>query len=111
MVQVNGLLYTLGGNDGSNSLNTVECYDPLKNKWSLMKSMILRRSSVGAAVLYCSNMNCFIQHKDICSMDSLTSMKTNIIGNDDPHGKIVDKLINCNEVLQSDSDCYSHVTV
>lgn len=111
VVQVNGLLYTLGGNDGSNSLNTVECYDPLKNKWSLMKSMILRRSSVGAAVLYCSNMNCFIQHKDICSMDSLTSMKTNIIGNDDPHGKIVDKLINCNEVLQSDSDCYSHVTV
>lgn len=44
---------TLGGNDGSSSLNTVERYEPIANKWLLVNSMMLRRSSVGAAALEC----------------------------------------------------------
>lgn len=54
LVEMNGLLYALGGNDGSNSLSTVEIYDPTSNKWTGAKSMTLKRSSVGAAVLKCS---------------------------------------------------------
>lgn len=28
MVQVNDIIFAIGGNDGSNSLSTVEAYDP-----------------------------------------------------------------------------------
>ncbi|KAL3205156.1 hypothetical protein MRX96_040877 [Rhipicephalus microplus] len=53
VVQADGYLYAVGGNDGSSSLNTVERYDPRHNKWMLVTAMMLRRSSVGAAVLEC----------------------------------------------------------
>lgn len=53
VVQADGFLYAVGGNDGSSSLNTVERYDPRHNKWMLVTAMMLRRSSVGAAVLDC----------------------------------------------------------
>lgn len=55
MVEIEGSLYALGGNDGSSSLNSVERYDPKLNKWTLVTSMLTRRSSVGAAVLNCLN--------------------------------------------------------
>ncbi|XP_077510970.1 uncharacterized protein LOC144121569 [Amblyomma americanum] len=53
VVQADGFLYAVGGNDGSSSLNTVERYDPRHNKWMLVTAMMLRQSSVGAAVLDC----------------------------------------------------------
>lgn len=54
MVQINGLLYAMGGNDGSNSLNIVECYSPAVNKWTVATSMNLRRSGLGAVVMSCN---------------------------------------------------------
>lgn len=56
VVAINGFIYAIGGNDGSSSLNAVEQYDPKINKWVVVSSMNTRRSSVGAAVLECINM-------------------------------------------------------
>lgn len=53
VVEVEGALFALGGNDGSSSLNSVERYDPRLNKWNVVNAMVARRSSVGAAVLEC----------------------------------------------------------
>lgn len=53
VVEVEGVLFALGGNDGSSSLNSVERYDPRLNKWTVVNAMVARRSSVGAAVLEC----------------------------------------------------------
>lgn len=55
MVAIDGFIYAIGGNDGSSSLNAVEQYDPRTNKWIIVSSMNTRRSSVGAAVLECIN--------------------------------------------------------
>lgn len=56
VVEADGFLYAIGGNDGSSSLNTVERYELKKNHWIPISSMMLRRSSVGAAALECPNM-------------------------------------------------------
>lgn len=56
VVEIDQHLYALGGNDGSSSLNSVEMYDPQGNKWTMVLSMVTRRSSVGAAVLDCFNL-------------------------------------------------------
>ena len=77
--QVDGVLYAVGGNDGSSSLNSVEVnltlvhyiivspldcllsvslqrYDSHSNKWLFVTSMATRRSSVGVSVLNCLNL-------------------------------------------------------
>lgn len=56
VVEIDTFLYSLGGNDGSSSLNSVEKYDTQLNKWTIVNSMVTRRSSVGAAVLECFNL-------------------------------------------------------
>lgn len=56
VIDVDGFMYALGGNDGSSSLNSVEKYDPQLNKWTIVASMGTRRSSVGASVLECFNL-------------------------------------------------------
>ena len=48
---VNGIVYAVGGYDGSAHLNTVECFDPMTNAWRAVASMASRRSSAGVAVL------------------------------------------------------------
>jgi len=48
---VNGIIYAIGGYDGSAHLNTVECFDPMTNTWKPVASMASRRSSAGVAVL------------------------------------------------------------
>jgi hypothetical protein len=56
VVNCDGILIALGGNDGSSSLNSVERYDIRLNKWELVSSMLTRRSSVGASILECFNL-------------------------------------------------------
>uniref|UniRef100_A0A8C0GG23 Uncharacterized protein n=1 Tax=Chelonoidis abingdonii TaxID=106734 RepID=A0A8C0GG23_CHEAB len=41
---VNGLLYVVGGDDGSCNLSTVEYYNPTTDKWTVVSSC---RSSTG----------------------------------------------------------------
>nr|7ON7_A Chain A, SAKe6BE-L2 [synthetic construct]7ON7_B Chain B, SAKe6BE-L2 [synthetic construct] len=54
---MNGLIYAVGGYDGSpdystgTHLNSVEAYDPERNEWSLVAPLSTRRSGVGVAVL------------------------------------------------------------
>ncbi|KAF0768980.1 kelch-like protein 17 [Aphis craccivora] len=57
MVELDGGLLVLGGNDSNSSLHSTERYDPRINRWTMSTPMPTRRSSVGAAVLYCFNMD------------------------------------------------------
>lgn len=45
------LLFAVGGWCSGDAINTVERYDPLKNKWSMVASMSKRRCGVGVCVL------------------------------------------------------------
>ena len=49
---IDGMLFAVGGNDGSSSLNSTEKYDPETNKWTPVVSMSTRRSSVGVVVAH-----------------------------------------------------------
>lgn len=52
MVANGGHLYVVGGDDGSYNLNSVECYDPKTNTWSLITtSMTIGRSYAGVAIV------------------------------------------------------------
>lgn len=49
---VDGLLYVIGGDDGSINLSTVEVYSPRADKWDLLPSqMSTGRSYAGVVVL------------------------------------------------------------
>lgn len=48
---VNGLVYAVGGFNGSLRVRTVDVYDPLKDVWTSCPSMEARRSTLGVAVL------------------------------------------------------------
>jgi len=48
---VGGLVYAVGGFNGSLRVRTVDVYDPGKDAWSSVASMEARRSTLGAAVL------------------------------------------------------------
>jgi len=48
---LNGLIYCVGGFNGSLRVRTVDCYDPRKDEWRPIASMEARRSTLGAAVL------------------------------------------------------------
>ena len=48
---INGLVYAVGGFNGSLRVRTVDVYDPMKNVWSSAPSMEARRSTLGVAVL------------------------------------------------------------
>jgi kelch-like protein 2/3 len=47
----NGLVYAVGGFDGSSRVRSVECYEVARDRWSVVESMNMRRSTLGAAVL------------------------------------------------------------
>lgn len=51
MVYVNGYVYAVGGFNGSLRVRTVDCYDPMMDRWTSVNSMQDRRSTLGAAVL------------------------------------------------------------
>ena len=48
---MNGLVYALGGFNGSLRVRTVDVYDPSQDTWSAVSSMEARRSTLGAAIL------------------------------------------------------------
>lgn len=48
---LNGLVYAVGGFNGSLRVRTVDVYDPVKDQWSSMSSMEARRSTLGVGIL------------------------------------------------------------
>ena len=55
VASLNGKLYACGGYDGSVFLKTVETYDPVINKWTLVAPMNVKRSRV-ALVANCGKL-------------------------------------------------------
>lgn len=51
VVYVSGCVYAVGGFNGSLRVRTVDCYDPMMDRWTGVSSMQDRRSTLGAAVL------------------------------------------------------------
>lgn len=51
VVELNGLIYALGGYDGKFRLNSAERYDPTTNQWTLIPSMNYLRSDAHACTL------------------------------------------------------------
>ena len=51
VVYVGGCVYAVGGFNGSLRVRTVDCYDPMIDRWTSVSSMQDRRSTLGAAVL------------------------------------------------------------
>lgn len=48
---MSGCVYAVGGFNGSLRVRTVDCYDPMMDRWTSVSSMQDRRSTLGAAVL------------------------------------------------------------
>ena len=48
---LNGLVYAVGGFNGSLRVRMVDVYDPSKDSWSSVASMEARRSTLGVGVL------------------------------------------------------------
>lgn len=48
---LNGLVYAVGGFNGSLRVRSIDVYDPLKDTWNSCPSMEARRSTLGVAVL------------------------------------------------------------
>jgi hypothetical protein len=44
---VDGLVYVIGGNDGTTSLKSVECYSPVTGQWQAVPEMNSRRQGCG----------------------------------------------------------------
>lgn len=51
VVYMGGMVYAVGGFNGSLRVRTVDAYDPVKEEWCCVSSMQDRRSTLGAAVL------------------------------------------------------------
>ena len=48
---LDGIVYAVGGFNGSLRVRTVECFDPIKHIWSQVTNMEARRSTLGTGVL------------------------------------------------------------
>ena len=48
---LNGLLYVVGGYNGSDRVNTVEMYDPATNRWRMLNGMHMARWSLGVGAI------------------------------------------------------------
>lgn len=51
VVYMGGLVFAVGGFNGSLRVRTVDSYDPVKDQWASVANMQDRRSTLGAAVL------------------------------------------------------------
>ena len=47
---IEGKLYVVGGSDGTVTLASVECYDPVANEWRTLPSMSTARAFCAAAM-------------------------------------------------------------
>lgn len=52
---LNRLLYAIGGFDGTNRLNSAECYYPERNEWRMITPMNTIRSGAGGWGLWGGN--------------------------------------------------------
>lgn len=61
-------LYVVGGRDGLKTLNTVECYNPRSNTWSIMPPMATHRHGLGETPLssYRVLWEGFLYNNDVC---------------------------------------------
>jgi len=52
VVALDGLLYVIGGNDGSTDLDSVEIYNPITNTWTMITaSMNVARANAGVVAI------------------------------------------------------------
>ena len=51
LITCNNRLYAIGGYDGNANLSSVEMYDPDKDQWTMVASMIAHEGVVGVGVL------------------------------------------------------------
>jgi len=52
VVAYEGLLYVVGGDDGSSNLSSVECYNPKSDSWTMLaSSLAIGRSYAGVSVI------------------------------------------------------------
>lgn len=51
MACLGGKLYAVGGHDGNQHLNTVECYDPKISRWEYVQPMKTLRRGIAVGVL------------------------------------------------------------
>ena len=52
VVAYGGLLYVVGGDDGSSNLSSVECYNPKSDTWTMLpSSLTIGRSYAGVSVI------------------------------------------------------------
>lgn len=56
---INRLLYAVGGYDGTTRLSSVECYNPDKDCWNLVKDMHECKSGTGKQLCYPYPMSCY----------------------------------------------------
>jgi kelch-like protein 18 len=68
---LNNFLYVCGGYDGVTSLNTVECYQPDKDVWAVVASMIRHRSA-GGVVAFEGYIYALGGHDGLSIFDSVT---------------------------------------
>jgi len=68
---LNNCLYVCGGYDGVTSLNTVECYQPDKDVWTVVASMIKHRSA-GGVVAFEGYIYALGGHDGLSIFDSVT---------------------------------------
>lgn len=87
---VGGHLYAVGGCDCSQSLASIEAYDPQKNQWTLLAEMAELRSGLGVAIVgkklyavggytgsdYCSSVECYDPETNTwCGVASMRSCR------------------------------------
>ena len=70
-----GKLYVCGGYDGVSSLNSVECYDPVVNSWTMVASMRRHRSAAGVAV-FCGQIYALGGHDGLSIFNTVSSGAT-----------------------------------
>ncbi|XP_063718556.1 kelch-like protein 20 [Symsagittifera roscoffensis] len=81
---LNGLIYAVGGHDGTSYLNSVECYDPSVKKWSIV-----------------ANMNCPRRYVAVCAYNGLLYVAGGYSGI---------TVLNSVEVYDPDSNCWRYVS-
>ena len=70
VASLNGKLYAAGGYDGNVFLKSVECFDPVANKWKLVSPMNVKRSRV-ALVANCGKLYAIGGYDGVSNLNSM----------------------------------------